>query len=125
VADGGEPQSPLDPASIADGGPCFLHFQEVPVCPTVSSPFTAARRTGMDSGPPSLAALSVGSTGLVRDVLGDDAVALRLLEMGLTPGVAVRLVGRAPLGDPLEFELRGYRLSLRRNDAARVVIEGS
>jgi Fe2+ transport system protein FeoA len=42
--------------------------------------------------------------------------------MGLTPGVAVRVVATAPLGDPLELELRGYRLSLRRHDAARVVV---
>jgi ferrous iron transport protein A len=54
---------------------------------------------------------------------GDDAVALRLLEMGLTPGVAVTVLGRAPFGDPLELELRGYRLSIRLAEAARVTIE--
>jgi Fe2+ transport system protein FeoA len=43
--------------------------------------------------------------------------------MGMTPGVVVKMVGRAPLGDPLEFELRGYRLSLRRDEAERVRIE--
>jgi ferrous iron transport protein A len=69
-----------------------------------------------------LDAIAVGSTASVADVLGNDAVALRLLEMGLTPGVAVRLVGRAPLGDPLELELRGYRLSIRRAEAARVTV---
>jgi ferrous iron transport protein A len=69
-----------------------------------------------------LDAIAVGSTVSVADVLGNDAVALRLLEMGLTPGVAVRLVGRAPLGDPLELELRGYRLSIRRAEAARVTV---
>jgi ferrous iron transport protein A len=42
--------------------------------------------------------------------------------MGLTPGVEVTIVGAAPLGDPVELELRGYRLSIRRNEAARVVI---
>ena len=61
----------------------------------------------------------------MADVAGDDDVALRLLEMGLTPGTAVRLIGRAPLGDPLEFELRGYRLSLRRTEAARVAVESA
>ena len=74
------------------------------------------------AGGDSLDAIAVGSTASVADVLGDDAVALRLLEMGLTPGVAVRLVGRAPLGDPLELELRGYRLSIRRAEAARVTV---
>jgi ferrous iron transport protein A len=74
------------------------------------------------SGKASLESIVVGGTATVADVLGDDAVALRLLEMGLTPGVSVRLVGRAPLGDPLELELRGYRLSIRCAEAARVTV---
>ena len=45
------------------------------------------------------------------------------MEMGLTPGVELSLIGTAPLGDPLEFELRGYRLSVRKSEAARVEIE--
>jgi ferrous iron transport protein A len=70
----------------------------------------------------SLDDVSVGSTVRVRDVAGGDAVAMRLLEMGVTPGVEIRLVGKAPFGDPLELELRGYRLSIRRQEAARVAI---
>ena len=70
----------------------------------------------------SLQELTVGSTGQVADIVGEDITSLRLLEMGLTPGVAVTVVCTAPLGDPLELELRGYRLSLRRNEAARVAI---
>jgi len=67
--------------------------------------------------------LPVGSRALVRAIAGDDEVSLRLLEMGLTPGVEIAVVGTAPLGDPLELELRGYRLSVRRSEAARVEIE--
>ncbi|MEI6658437.1 MAG: ferrous iron transport protein A [Planctomycetota bacterium] len=70
----------------------------------------------------SLDDVPVGSTVRVRDVAGGDAVAIRLLEMGVTPGVEIRLVGKAPFGDPLELELRGYRLSIRRQEAARVAI---
>lgn len=70
----------------------------------------------------SLDGLAVGTSARVRDVAGSDPTAVRLLEMGLTPGVEVRLIGRAPLGDPLEIELRGYRLSIRRQDAARVTV---
>jgi len=70
----------------------------------------------------SLDDVPVGSTVRVRDVAGGDAVAIRLLEMGVTPGVEIRLVGKAPFGDPLELELRGYRLSIRRQEAARVSI---
>lgn len=64
-----------------------------------------------------------GAVLRVRDVVGDDAVTLRLLEMGLTPGVVCRVIGRAPLGDPLEIEVRGYRLSIRRAEAARVAVD--
>ena len=70
----------------------------------------------------SLATVNIGTTTQVVDVSGDDNTSLRLLEMGLTPGVEVTIVGTAPLGDPVELELRGYRLSIRRNEAARVVI---
>jgi Fe2+ transport system protein FeoA len=58
----------------------------------------------------------------VVDVPGVDAVSLRLLEMGLTPGVQVAVVATAPLGDPLEIEVRGYRLSIRRREAALVAV---
>ena len=70
-----------------------------------------------------LAEVKVGFAGKVAQIRGDDDISVRLLEMGLTPGVAVRVIGAAPLGDPIELELRGYRLSLRRSEAARVEIE--
>jgi ferrous iron transport protein A len=70
-----------------------------------------------------LAELSVGQQARVAAVEGTDDVSQRLMEMGLTPGTLVRLLGRAPLGDPLELELRGYRLSVRKSEAARVSIE--
>ena len=70
----------------------------------------------------SLATLKIGSTTQVVDISGEDNTSLRLLEMGLTPGVEVTVVSTAPLGDPVELELRGYRLSIRRNEAARVVV---
>ena len=70
-----------------------------------------------------LAELHVGQTARVRQILGTDEVSMRLLEMGLTPGVEVSVVGAAPLGDPLELELRGYRLSVRKSEAARVEVD--
>ena len=70
----------------------------------------------------SLATLNIGSTTQVVDISGEDSTSLRLLEMGLTPGVEVTVMSTAPLGDPVELELRGYRLSIRRNEAARVVV---
>ena len=70
----------------------------------------------------SLATVNIGSTTQVLEISGEDKTSLRLLEMGLTPGVEVTVVGTAPLGDPVELELRGYRLSIRRNEAALVVV---
>ena len=67
-----------------------------------------------------LAGLSQGETATIASVQGDDAIALRILEMGLTDGEQVTFLGVAPLGDPLEFSVRGYRLSLRAAEADRV-----
>ena len=72
-----------------------------------------------------LADLRVGERAAVVEVEGVDETSLRLMEMGLTPGVEVELLGVAPLGDPLEFELRGYRLSLRRAEARRIKASAS
>jgi ferrous iron transport protein A len=66
--------------------------------------------------------LRVGERVVVARVDGMDEIAMRLLEMGLTPGVELELLGKAPLGDPLEFELRGYRLSVRIAEARRVAV---
>jgi ferrous iron transport protein A len=70
-----------------------------------------------------LSELTVGGSGRVVSVAGSDEVSCRLLEMGLTPGVQVRVLGTAPWGDPIEIELRNYRLSLRKSEAALVEIE--
>ena len=72
-----------------------------------------------------LASLPIGSRGKVARIDGTDEISCRLMEMGLTPGVEVVMLGKAPLGDPLELELRGYRLSVRKSEAARVEIESS
>ncbi len=68
----------------------------------------------------SLLALQVGESAKVTTIDGDDEISVRLMEMGLTPGAALKLIGVAPLGDPLELELRGYRLSIRQSEAQRV-----
>jgi ferrous iron transport protein A len=68
------------------------------------------------------AELLVGESGRVIRVVGANDVTRRLLEMGVTPGVEIRRLGAAPLGDPLEFELRGYRLSLRKSEAEQIEI---
>ena len=70
-----------------------------------------------------LADIAPGRSATISEVTGDDAIAVRLMEMGLTDGESVRVVGRAPLGDPIELAIRGYKLSLRKLEAARVRVE--
>lgn len=66
--------------------------------------------------------LGIGCHGTVVGVSGDHNLRRRLLEMGFCNGVKVEVVRRAPLGDPIEFRLRGYHLSLRADQAQYVLI---
>jgi len=70
-----------------------------------------------------LAELPLNGRATVLGVRGADEVSIRLMEMGLTPGVTLELIGIAPLGDPLELELRGYRLSVRKREAELVDVQ--
>ena len=72
---------------------------------------------------PTLDALKPGQRGRIVDVAGDDGIATRIMEMGLIDGEEIELLGYAPLGDPIEFRVRGYRISLRVNEARRIEIE--
>lgn len=59
----------------------------------------------------------------VKDIVGADSI--RLLEMGITPGVDIEIVRRAPLGYPIEIKVRGYLLSLREAEAKGIIIEAN
>lgn len=69
-----------------------------------------------------LSEISVGQVVTVERVGGKGAFRRRLLELGFVPGTRVELVGVAPLGDPLEFLVRGASISIRRADAADVSV---
>ena len=64
----------------------------------------------------------MGSSASVVTVHGQGPVPRRLMEMGLVPGVSVRVVKSAPFGDPIEIRLRGYSLALRINEAEAVEV---
>lgn len=70
-----------------------------------------------------LSALAVGQRGRVTGFDLPPEQRQRLLEMGLTAGVEFQVVRFAPLGDPIEVKVRGYYLSLRKNEAAGVRVE--
>lgn len=70
-----------------------------------------------------LAALSPGERGIILRVGSENGpVKRRLVDMGLTPGTEVLVRKIAPLGDPIEVNLRGYELSLRKEDARQIAL---
>jgi ferrous iron transport protein A len=66
--------------------------------------------------------LAPEAVAVVVAVPGGGPIDQRLRDLGLLPGTELRVLRRAPLGDPVEYELRGYRLCLRRSEAARVQV---
>ena len=67
--------------------------------------------------------LAVGQSGIIKRVHTTGALKQRFVDMGLTKGTKVEVVKIAPLGDPIQLELRGYNLSIRKDDAANIVLE--
>ena len=67
--------------------------------------------------------VNVGGTAKVVKITGEGAIKRRIMDMGITKGVEVYVRKIAPLGDPIEITVRGYELSLRKNDAEMVVVE--
>jgi ferrous iron transport protein A len=69
--------------------------------------------------------IAPGESARVATVARSGSLTQRLLEMGLVPGARVRMIRAAPLGDPLEIEIDGYLLSLRRAEARLVELQPS
>lgn len=67
--------------------------------------------------------LEVGKSAVIKKVGAKGSLKQRFVDMGLTKGVEVKVIKIAPLGDPIEVELRGYNLSLRKDDAQNIEIE--
>jgi ferrous iron transport protein A len=69
-----------------------------------------------------LRAVPIGSTAKVVRLHGTGAVKRRIMDMGITPGVEIYVRKVAPLGDPVEITVRGFELSLRKQDAETVEV---
>ncbi len=67
--------------------------------------------------------LELGQLAEIVCFVGETAVTQRMEEMGLIPGEEVKIVRYAPLGDPMEIEIKGYHLSLRRDEAAQIKVK--
>jgi ferrous iron transport protein A len=72
-----------------------------------------------------LTSLPLGATATVTEINLPTASRPRLMEMGLLVGTKVELVRFAPLGDPVEIKVRGYHLTLRRNEAEQILVRAS
>lgn len=67
--------------------------------------------------------LKIGQTARITAIGGEGALRNRLIDMGLIPRTVLTLRGVAPMGDPIEIRIRGYELTLRREDAASISVE--
>ncbi len=67
--------------------------------------------------------VKIGSSATVKKLNGEGAIKRRIMDMGITKGVEVTVRKVAPLGDPLEISVRGYELSLRKQDAAMIEVQ--
>lgn len=70
-----------------------------------------------------LKSAKIGQNVKVKKIIGEGAVKRRIMDMGITKGVDVYIRKVAPLGDPIEVTVRGYELSLRKDDAEMIEIE--
>lgn len=67
--------------------------------------------------------LEIGQRARVIQVKGRGNSRKRLLDMGMVPGTVLSVTKKAPLGDPMDFKLKGYNLSLRKQEAEMVIVE--
>ena len=70
-----------------------------------------------------LSLLQIDALAIITEVKGEGPIRRRLLEMGLTPNTKVKMIKRAPLGDPIEIQIRNYNLTLRLEDAKNILIK--
>ena len=70
-----------------------------------------------------LSSLSQGESAVIRTVGGEGALRQHFLDMGVIPGAAITFVKPAPMGDPLEYRIHGYELTLRKDDAAQIAVD--
>lgn len=71
----------------------------------------------------SLKELKPNETGVITSIGGSRPIRRRLMDMGITPGAQIIMRKVAPLGDPIEINIRGYELSIRKAEADQITVE--
>ena len=67
--------------------------------------------------------VKVGQSAIVAKIHGEGALKRRIMDMGITKGVSIKVMKVAPLGDPVEITVRGYELTLRKADCEKIEVE--
>ena len=113
----------VQPASKLTGLVIFFQGQRLALSDEIAA-LLVVRPFAADADKPAivLADLPLKRTGVVQKIQGDPPLRHRLMDMGLTKGTLVKIHQFAPLGDPIELAVRGYKLSIRKQDAAHVLV---
>ncbi len=107
-------------ATQQDGGIITIHQTKIALDQEILNKILVAEAT--DFTRISLDEMKVGQKGQVATVIGAKVLKRRLLDMGITKGTEIVLKKVAPLGDPLEIKIRGYELTLRKEEAQQVMV---
>lgn len=67
--------------------------------------------------------LAPGQSARIKKIGGEGALRRRLMDMGFTSGTSIQMIRSSPLGDPIEYKLRGYSLTLRKNEGQSIEVE--
>lgn len=69
-----------------------------------------------------LSALEIGQKAVISGILGKGSARKRMIDMGMTRGSVVEVVRKAPMGDPIDFRVKGYHLTLRKTEADQIMV---
>lgn len=105
-----------------DNGIILLHNTRLALSQSLLKKILVKELTEAQESWISLDQLKIGEQGTVVNVHGSGAIKRRLMDMGLTKGTKIKVVKLAPLGDPMELRIRGYELSLRKNESEMIVV---
>lgn len=101
----------------------YFQGQRLAVSNDIASQISVAPVSGITTDHfKTLSDMPINKPGVVAKILGNKALRKRLMDMGITKNTVVRIDRVAPLGDPIELVVRGYKLSLRKSDAQLVVL---
>jgi ferrous iron transport protein A len=70
-----------------------------------------------------LSQINPGKRVKIIQIKGKGSARRRILDMGMIPGAELEVIKRAPLGDPIEFKIKGYNLTLRKNEAEQIIVQ--